>query len=327
MAGPAAQTLMAAIDGRAPEHPVVAPLFAALACELEEREPQAFLADAGARARALAGLARALRVSLLVVDSGSGWDAEAMGFTVAGDGVRGRDGGDDGDGGGPPLVVRLPPGAGAAFDPAGGGAPVIADLLARVGALVAPETSLGVTVCGPAMLAASGGGTLTLEAAVTQVLAAARMAATSGASVIVVREDGAVGPGDPAAYARLSRPLWASLRFFRAAGVLQVSGGSAAVAWGEVLAAPGPFLPCWPAPEPAPARSGGEAVAGGLGGLDGRPAAAGRPYGLAVAPGGEIAARGARGRCALVTHDGDLLGRVAIRDVAGAVAALAAGAS
>ena len=45
-------------------------------------EVQADLGDPGRRARIYADLHRSLRPDVLVVDSGSGWDAEAAGFTL-----------------------------------------------------------------------------------------------------------------------------------------------------------------------------------------------------------------------------------------------------
>lgn len=92
------------------------------------------------------------------------------------------------------------------------------------------------TVTGPATLAAAWAGTLDLPGAVKQALAAARTVAQAGAHVVFVREDAAV-PVDPREYTRATTPLWGSLAFFRAAGVLKLSGP--ADAWAPVAAAPG----------------------------------------------------------------------------------------
>jgi hypothetical protein len=70
---------LAALGGRPVERPLRAPLLAALAAEVEELDLRDFLADAGKRSRILAGLAQSLAVDVLVLDSGSGWDAEAGG--------------------------------------------------------------------------------------------------------------------------------------------------------------------------------------------------------------------------------------------------------
>ena len=50
-------TLEAALAGRPVDRPLRAPLFAALAAEVEELDPSTFLADAGRRARIYADLA------------------------------------------------------------------------------------------------------------------------------------------------------------------------------------------------------------------------------------------------------------------------------
>ena len=78
MAG-APAALQAALAGRPIERPLRAPLLAALAADVEELDLREFLADAGKRSRILAGLASAAGVDVLVLDSGSGWDAEAAG--------------------------------------------------------------------------------------------------------------------------------------------------------------------------------------------------------------------------------------------------------
>jgi hypothetical protein len=278
-------TLEAAISGRPVDRPLLAPLFAALAAEVEQLDVRAFLGDAGKRSRLLADLARALRPDVLVVDSGSGWDVEAGGGVV------------DWSGGYPPALRALPPG-GLRF----GDAPVVLDLLARVRAVVPEPTALGVAVTGPAALARAG---MSLGDAVQHVLAVVQAVAQGGASVVFVREDGAFAV-DPAEYARVTTPLWGSLRFFRAVGVLHLRG--AADGWAGVVSVPGQFLPVFD-----PDASPGLATALGSGS---------RAFGLALAPGAGVDVAGplrAGGRCALVTNDDDLIGRVPVREVQAAV--------
>jgi len=294
MAG-APAALRAALEGRPIERPLRAPLLAALAAEVEELDLREFLADAGKRSRILAGLAQSMGVDVLVLDSGSGWDAESSGFVT------------DWAAGYPPALAGTLSGVELRFDPARGGAPVILDLLQRVRAVVPDAVSLAVTLVGPRMLVAAGSDALGLPAATQLVLAAARAVAEAGSGVVIVREDGGAEVDD-AAYAAATAPLWRSLQFFRSAGVLQVSG--AADGWAGVLAGAGPFLPVFNARESPGAAA---AVAG-----------AGRPYGLALptdvvaSPVGPLATE----RCALLTHDRDLAGEVPVRDVAGVAAAM-----
>jgi hypothetical protein len=213
--------LEAALAGKPVDRPLLAPLFAELAAEVEGLDVPTFLADPGRRARIYADLARTLRPDVLVVD----------------------------DGGEPAQV---------------------ADLLRRTRAVV--STELGVVIPGPA----TGGG-------IQPVLAAARSAAEAGATVIFVRED---VEAPPDGYARLVTPLWGSLKFFRAVGVLKAP-------WAGELPR-GPFLPCVTSPIDA-------------------------PHALAVAP--DEAAPPGHG-AALITHTEDLAGHVAVRDLQAAVARL-----
>jgi hypothetical protein len=293
MAG-APAALTAALEGRPIERPLRAPLLAALAAEVEELDLREFLADAGKRSRILAGLASSMPIDVLVVDSGSGWDAEAAGCVS------------DWADGYPPRICA-PAGVDLRFDPAREGAPVILDLLHRARAVVPDSVSLAVTLVGPAALLDAAGQALGLAAATQIVLAAARAVAETGAGVVIVREE-AGADVDCAAYLVATGPLWRSLQFFRSVGVLQVGGR--ADAWADVLAGAGPFLSVFNASESPEAAA---AVAG-----------AGRPYGLALAAdaGGSTAGPLATDCCALLTHDRDLAGQVPVRRAAGVVAAM-----
>jgi hypothetical protein len=222
------------------DRPLLAPLFAALAAEVEQLDVETFLADPGRRARIYADLARTLRPDILVVDSGSGWEDR------------------------PEAMV---------------------DLLRRVRAVIPEPTLLGVTIGGPAKIAGGGAAPGGLSAAVQAALAASRAAAQAGAAVIFVREDLRAPPDG---YERATAPLWGSVKFFRAAAVLQT---------------PAPWhvkgpLPCSPAP------------------TDGA-------HGLAVPPGEAPPAHD--GRCVLLTHTEDLAGHVPVRDLQTAVERLRSG--
>jgi hypothetical protein len=113
------------------------------------------------------------------------------------------------------------------------------------------------------------------------VLAAARAVAEAGAEIVLVRETVPLPDG----YARLANPLWGSLRFFRAVGVLLAP---------DAPAKRGPYLPCLAE-------------------------AADVPHALAVAPGSASASGPAT---ALVTHSEDLAGHVPVRELREAVGRL-----
>jgi hypothetical protein len=263
--------LEAALAGKA-DRPLLAPLFAALAAEVEQLDVDAFLADPGRRARIYADLARSLRPDILVVDSGSGWDAPS--------GVAGPSGGAGASGvagGSGPAGASGVAGASGAADP---GVALVADLLRRVRAVVPPPTALGVTVTGPATRGEP------LAAAVQATLAAARGAAEAGATVIFVDER---VESPPDGYARALTPLWGSLQFFRAVGVLKAT-------WSGELPK-GPFLPCVTAPIDA-------------------------PHALAVPP---VEAARPTAATTLITHTEDLAGYVPVRELRSAIDRLRAG--
>jgi hypothetical protein len=211
---PDVSALADALAGRPVERPLRAPLFAALAAEVEELEVREFLGDLGRRARIYADLARTLRPDVLVVDSGSGWDAAAAGMTL------------DWTDGHPPRVGWSP----ASPRPSSGDPGPMVDLLRRVRAVVPEPTLLATTICGPATYAV-GGGSPADGARIA--IAYARVVAEAGAAVVFVRES---APALPDGYARAVTPLWGALQFVRATGVLRAP-------WADELPR-GPFLPC-----------------------------------------------------------------------------------
>jgi len=82
---------------------------------------------------------------VLFADSGCGWNGEAMGLFA-------------GWVGGWPPTLHPGPSMGA-FDPGCDARRILADLLARLGAVI-PAVALGVALTGPATLSAASGGTL-----------------------------------------------------------------------------------------------------------------------------------------------------------------------
>ena len=189
-----------ALAGDRVDRPLRAPLFAALAAEVEELDVREFLADPGRRARIYADLARSLRPDVLVVDSGSGWDAEAAGWTL--DWSRGY----------PPSIGW----ASASPRPSAGDPAPMLDLLRRVRAVVPEPTLLGVDDHAVRPPTPSGRARSPTARGVT--IAYARGVAEAGAGVVFVRESGAEPPDG---YARAVTPLWGALKFFRAVGVLR----------------------------------------------------------------------------------------------------------
>jgi hypothetical protein len=203
-----------ALAGRPVDRPLRAPLFAALAAQVEELDAHEFMGDLGRRARIYADLARSLRPDVLVVDSGSGWDAEAAGMDL------------DWSQGFPPSIAWPP----ALPRPSSGDPGPMVDLLRRVRAVVHEPTLLATTICGPATYTV---GRASLADAARITVAYARAVAEAGANIVFVRES---EPELPDGYGRAVTPLWGALRFVRAVGVLRAP-------WAAELLR-GPFLPC-----------------------------------------------------------------------------------
>ncbi|MCC6224201.1 MAG: hypothetical protein IT201_12015 [Thermoleophilia bacterium] len=163
---------------------------------------------------------------------------------------------------------------------------------------------------GLASLARLAGGDLAPAALAPLSLAAARALCEAGAQLVFVVEE-PEPPDDPQAYVAALAPLWGSVAFYRALGVLHLAG--AADGWAAVIERGGPYVPCFD-PDASPGLAG--LVAGRERGL----------FGLALPPGPRSArARELAGseRCALVTHTRELAGVVASRDLVACAAELA----
>ncbi len=285
MAASPAQLLQAALRG-APERPLVVPLASAVAGELQDLQPQVVLADAGKLSMLVKEVAVSLGADAAVAEFGTFWDAEALGMTL------------DWSAGFPPT----PRGTLGALDLGRPRAAVVLETVRRLRALVDLPVAAGIT--GPAALARLSGAEV--EAVAPWSLAAARALCEAGARILWVVE-GPEPPPDPAAYVAAAAPLWGSVRFYNALGVLHVAG--AADGWLPVVERGGPLVPCFD-PDGAPALAG-----------------VSRSFGLALPPGppsaraGELAAGDG---CVLVTHTRELAGAVASREIAGCAAELRA---
>lgn len=280
------QALQAALRGR-PERPLVVPIASAVVGELQALGPEAVLADPGKLSMLVREVAVSLGADAAVAEFGTFWDAEALGMSL--DWSRGF----------PPLP-RGRIAAAATLDlERAPRARVVLEVVRRLRALLdGPLCAAGIT--GPAALSRLCGGDPPVDALGPLSLAAVRALCEAGAQVVFVVEE-ADPPPDPSAYAAALAPLWATIRFYGALGVLHLAGD--ADAWAPVLEREGPFLPCFD-PEASP----------GLASL-----VAGRSFGLALPP-RPVTAR-ARGlasssRCVLLTHTRELAGVVPGRALA-----------
>lgn len=290
-----AGALEAALRGR-PVRPLVVPLASAVAGELQDLDPRAVLADPGKLSALVREVARSLRTDAAVAEFGTRWDAEALGMSL------------DWAGGFPP-VPRGRIAAGSGVNVSAPRAAVVLEAIRRLRALLdGVPCAAGIT--GPAALSRLSGGDPAPAALAQLSLAAVRALCEAGARLVFVIEE-PEPPADPAALAAALAPLWGSVAFYRALGILHVAGP--ADGWREVIERGGPYVPCFD-PDASP----------GLAAL-----AAGRErglFGLALPP-GPVSARArelAGGeRCALVTHTRELAGAVASRDLVACAAELA----
>lgn len=265
-----------------------APMFSALAAEVDGSEPSAFLQDSGRMAVVLRDLGRALPIDVLVVDSGSGWDLALAGLQLDRSSF-------------PPVV--LGGSLGAPPDSLEAARPRCATLeaLCRLKETVAAPTRLGVVVTGT-LQAAAGGRVERGEWAQT-LNVIVRLALEAGASLVLVQESGHA-PSDYRAWERELAPVWGTARFYQSTAALLLT--SPEDSWAEAIGSGKSRVPLV-VDEAAPAV------------LDAaRKQAA---WGVARRPGSPDAtdATGAE----IVTTAGDLLGQVPVAALADTVGSLA----
>lgn len=289
-----AQLLQAVLQHGPLERPLLAPLCSAVAGELQGLPPGEVLYDVTKLSNGVRDLARSLNADVAVAEFGTLWDAEARGLGL------------DWSGGFPPRPRGLLAPA-AQIDMAAPRATIVAESVRRLVALL-PDRLVAAGVTGPARLIALSGGQLGLGDAVAMLLPALRMLCDAGAKLIWLVE-GPEPPADLGALAAALQPVWQSIHFYQGIGVLHLAG--AADGWRQLVAVGGPYLPCFD-PDQSPL-------------LAAQVRGAALPYGLALPPAAaSVAARTlARGeRCALLTNDDELAGRVPARDLRKVASAL-----
>jgi hypothetical protein len=282
-------------SGATGDPPLVAPLIAALAGEIEGLSPREVLSNATKLSTGVRDLTRSLGADVATVEFASRWDLEAAGAAL------------DWSSGFPPRVA-----GGGLGDPAAvraaGRAPALLDAVGRVAALVGDDAVVAASVTGPVATEAALPGT-DVGAAAKLALEAVRALCDAGAKLVWVVEDGARPPADPARLAQASASVFGTARFYRATAALHLAGD--ADGWLHAVRALRQAVPCFDA-DRSPALAA-EARDGS------------RPFGLVVGPDGASEATAAlarNARCRLVVHDGELAGRVAPRDLKAAVSAL-----
>jgi hypothetical protein len=304
---PPAELLAAALAGVAPHRPLLAPLASAVAGELEAIPPRALLHDVTKLSNLVRELALSLRVDVAVAEFGTLWDAEEAGVEL--DWSSGL-----------PLARALraevsPPVAEAvrSAEPfargdrvAGARGPIVLEGIRRLVAMLGERALVGASVTGPATLARLLGERSAVDV-VAHTLDAVRRLCDAGARVVWVVEQ-PQPPDEPARLAVAMAPVWGTIRFYRALGLLHLHGP--ADGWESFVAAGGPYLCCF---DPDAALGLANAASGLC--------AVAAPPGPTGPAARELASSG---RCVLLTHDRELAGRVPGRDLAGVAAQLRA---
>lgn len=289
LGGPADLLRAAAASGWA-GRPLVAPLAAAAAGELQALEPRVVLTDATKLSNLVRELTLSLGADVATAEFGTCWDAEQLGVALDWSAGMPR----------PQGCAHLRP----APDFAAGRGMVVLEAVRRLRALLAGQVMVAASVTGPVRLAQLTG-ISPLEAA-RAILPAVQALLDAGAELIWVAETSEPPPA-PEALAQALTPVWGTVAFYHAVAVLHLPGEASG--WADFVRRGGTYLPCF-CPD----------AALDLASILGR-----RAYGVALPPGppgpatAELAARPA---CVLVTHDGELAGRVPARELGDAIAAL-----
>jgi hypothetical protein len=290
------ELLEVAINSRRLERPLVAPLLAAAAGEVEGLSPQAVLGHPTKLSNLLRDLTVGLRADVAVAEFGSLWDAEALGVPIDWSGgmpVAGK------------AAAPRPP-ADPDFANSRRGA-VVLEAIRRLRTLLNERALVAASVTGATMMAKLLGTASTIECG-RYLLAAVRLLCEAGAQMIWVVEE-PDPPADPSGLAAALAPVWGTIRFYQALGSLHLAG--AADGWLDFVANDGQYVPCFN-PELTPSLVSFF--------TDNQ-----RAYGLSLPP--EEAGPGAKrllrtGRCLFLTHDRDLAGRVPVQELGKAVACL-----
>lgn len=265
-----------------------APMFSALAAEVDGSEPSVFLQDAGRMAVVLRDLGRALPIDVLMVDPGSGWDLALAGLQLDRSCF-------------PPVVIggslSPPPDS---LEAARASCPTL-EALCRLKETVSAPTQLGVVVTGA--LQAAAGGQVERAAWAQTLNVIVRLALEAGASLVLVQESGDA-PSDHPVWAKELAPVWGTARFYQSTAALLLTSPEAS--WAEAIGS-GKSRVALVVDEAAP---------------DVLDAARKQPaWGVARRPGSPVAAdvTGAE----IVTTAGDLLGQVPVSELADTVGSLA----
>jgi len=204
--------LQTALAGGAAERTLLAPLVCAAAGEVEGLTPRAMLRNPTKLANTLRDLQRGLALDIVVPESGSYIELEALGVTLNWDSY-------------PPRIITPLRSASPPPDlERRGRLPMLSDTLTRLKTVLGERAVTGVALGGPQRLVAASGGNITLSAAAELVLATVRLVCSKGVDLIWLMEESADPPGDFSEWLMVTAPIWGTIRFYQAVPALHLPG-------------------------------------------------------------------------------------------------------
>lgn len=288
------QVLQAATMGGTVERPLLAPMVSAVSGELQGLGPEELLQDTTKLSNSIRDLARSLNVDVAVAEFGTLWDVEAMGLPL------------DWSGGFPPQPAGELP-ASPPTDFSGGRGPVVMETVRRLSELLGNRVLVSAGLTGPVRLSRLSGGRIAAVEAVDLLMPAVRELCEAGAKLVWFAEDEAP-PDDQETLSDAMMPIWQSIAFYQGMGVLHLAG--AADSWEPFASMGGQYLVCFD-PQKSPKLTERFRSSGA--------------FGLALPPGESSESYRElveTGRCILLTHDQELAGIIAARDLRKSVSAL-----
>lgn len=206
--------LQTALDSGAAERKLLAPLICAIAGEVEGLAPQAFLRNATKLANTLRDLQRGLGLDVVVPESGSTIELEALGAKLDWNSY-------------PPKIISPFRSASLPSDlERRGRIPMLVDTVTRLKTVLGNRAAIGVALNGPQRLVSASCGGISLSDAAEVVLAMVRLVCSKGVNLVWLLEDSATPPSDSAEWQMVTAPILGTIRFYQAIPALHLPGAA-----------------------------------------------------------------------------------------------------
>jgi hypothetical protein len=207
------QILKPVLSGGTVERTLLAPLTCVIASEVEGLSPREFLRSSTKLANTLRDLQRGLGLDIVVPESGSNIELEALGADLDWSSF-------------PPRISTPPRETFDSHLEGLGRIPVLLDTIDRLKHMLGDRAAIGVALQGPQKLSALSGNHLTIADAAELILTVTRLVCSKGVDLIWILEDGSKPPTDQSNWLSLTAPIWGTIRFYQAVPALHLSGPS-----------------------------------------------------------------------------------------------------